>query len=202
MITAVLVAVAAALFGVGALTDDRRLVVAALVLSLAALVVTLVEEVRLRRRGYDAAAARPEPADEPDPEVVPEPVPVVEEQLRVGKRETGHGRVRVRSYVVETPVNEQVQLTEERVSIERRPVDRPVTGADAFQERSIEAETRGEEAVVSKEARVVEEIGLRKEAETRTETISDTVRHTEVEIEDDTTGGSTSTTRGGNDTLR
>ncbi len=135
-----------------------------------------------------------------------ETVPVIEEQLRVGKRETSHGRVRVRSYVRETPVNEQVQLTEEHVSIERRPVDRAVTGTDAFVERTIEAEERGEEAVVSKEARVVEEIGLRKEVETEQRTISDTVRHTEVEIEDErTTGGatgSTSTTRGGSDIIR
>ncbi len=135
-----------------------------------------------------------------------ETVPVIEEQLRVGKRETSHGRVRVRSYVRETPVNEQVQLTEEHVTIERRPVDRAVTGTDAFVERTIEAEERGEEAVVSKEARVVEEIGLRKEVETEQRTISDTVRHTEVEIEDErTTGGSTgstSTTRGGSDLIR
>ncbi len=138
-----------------------------------------------------------------------ETVPVVEEQLRVGKRETSHGRVRVRSYVRETPVNEQVQLTEEHVTIERRPVDRPLTaGSDAFVERTIEAEERGEEAVVSKEARVVEEIGLRKEVETEQRTISDTVRHTEVEIEDERATGSTTgstttgTTRGGGDIIR
>jgi len=125
-----------------------------------------------------------------------ESVPVVEEQLRVGKRETSHGRVRVRSYVRETPVSEQVQLTDEHVTIERRSVDRPVTGSDAFVERTIEAEERGEEAVVSKEARVVEEIGLRKEVETEQRTVSDTVRHTEVEIEDERTTGSASTTGG------
>ena len=115
-------------------------------------------------------------------------VPVVEEQLRVGKRDTSHGRVRVRSYLRETPVSEQVELTDERVEIERRPVDRPVSaGDDPFRERSIEAEEHGEEAVVSKEARVVEEIGLRRERDTHRETVSDTVRHTEVEVEDDRT---------------
>jgi hypothetical protein len=72
--------------------------------------------------------------------------------------------------------------------VERRPVDRPVQPGDAvFEERVIEASERSEEAVVTKEARVVEEIGLRKEADTRTETVRDTVRRQEVEVEDDRT---------------
>ena len=106
-----------------------------------------------------------------------EVIPVVEERLRVGKRDVSHGRVRIRSYVVETPVEEQVTLREERVAVERRPVDRALGDAEqAFQERTIEAEERREEAVVSKEARVKEELVVRKEAEQRTETVSDTVR--------------------------
>jgi stress response protein YsnF len=109
-----------------------------------------------------------------------------EERLVVGKRQAAGGRVRVRSYVVETPFEEQVTLQQERVHVERRPVDRPVQPGDAvFQERVIEASERSEEAVVTKEARVVEEIGLRKEADTRTETVRDTVRRQEVEVEDD-----------------
>ncbi len=109
-----------------------------------------------------------------------------EERLVVGKRQAAGGRVRVRSYVVETPFEEQVTLQQERVHVERRPVDRPVRPGDAvFQERVIEASERSEEAVVTKEARVVEEIGLRKEADTRTETVRDTVRRQEVEVEDD-----------------
>src|SRR5215212_2173597 len=50
-------------------------------------------------------------------------IPVAEERLNIGKRDVSHGRVRVRSYVVETPVTEQVDLREEHVEIERRPVD-------------------------------------------------------------------------------
>src|SRR5690242_17413137 len=92
-----------------------------------------------------------------------EKIELVEETLRVGKRAVGGGRVRVRSYVVETPVEEQVNLRQERVDIERRPVDRPVEPGDAvFQEKVIEASERGEEAVVDKQARVVEEVGIRK----------------------------------------
>jgi len=94
-----------------------------------------------------------------------EVIPVVEENLRVGKRDVSNGRVRVRSYMVETPVSEQVDLREERVHVERRPVDRAVSDADlAFQGRTIVAEERAEEAVVSKEARVKEEVVLRKDS--------------------------------------
>ncbi len=122
-----------------------------------------------------------------------ERIPIVEERLSIGKRETAHGRVRIRSYVVETPVQEQVALREEHVNIERRPVDRPVAaGDDAFRERTVEATESAEEAVVGKEARVTEEVVVRKRAEERTETVSDTVRRTEVEVEDER--GKTGTT--------
>lgn len=128
---------------------------------------------------------------------------VMEERLRVGKREVAAGAVRIRSYIVERPIEEKITLHEERVGIERHPVDRPASAADfaAFEERTIEARATSEEAVVSKEARVVEEIGLRKEVSDRVETIHDTVRKTEVEVEGDTAskagtlGGVTGTTK-------
>lgn len=111
-----------------------------------------------------------------------------EEQLVVGKREVGRGSVRVRSYVTERPVEEQVELRQERVTIERRAVDRALQAGDAaFQERTIEAVERGEEAVVSKTARVTEEIGIRKNVARETETVRDTVRKQEIEVEDQRT---------------
>jgi uncharacterized protein (TIGR02271 family) len=117
-----------------------------------------------------------------------EVVQAAEEELRVGKREVGRGGVRVRSYVTERPVEEQVELRQEHVTIERRPVDREITPGDhAFEERTIEAVERGEEAVVSKTARVTEEIGLRKDVERETETVRDTVRKQEIEVEDERT---------------
>jgi uncharacterized protein (TIGR02271 family) len=114
-----------------------------------------------------------------------ETIPVVAENLRVGKRDVNAGSVRVRTHVVEQPVREDVTLREENVAIERRTVDRPVSDIDrAFQDRTISAEEHHEEAVVAKDARVVEEIGIRKTATDRTETIADSVRKTEVEVED------------------
>jgi uncharacterized protein (TIGR02271 family) len=112
-------------------------------------------------------------------------VEAAEERLRVGKREVERGGVRVRSYVREIPVEEQVALREETVRVERRPVDREVTaGDDVFQEKVIEASERDEEAVVAKDVRVTEEVAIGKDVDTRTETVRDTVRKQEVEVED------------------
>ena len=113
-----------------------------------------------------------------------EAIPIVQERLVVGKREVERGGVRVRSYVVETPVSEQVALREETVSIERRPVDRALTGAeDAFRDRTVEMTETAEEAVVAKTATIKEELTIRKDVSQRTEEVNDTVRHTEVEVE-------------------
>jgi uncharacterized protein (TIGR02271 family) len=80
-------------------------------------------------------------------------------------------------------VQEQVTLRTEHVDVERRPVNQPLTGAlndDLLRERTIELTETSEEAVVAKEARVVEEVLVHKNVEQRTENIQDTVRHTEV----------------------
>ena len=117
-------------------------------------------------------------------------IQLAEETLRVGKRDVNHGRVRLRSYVVEKPVNESISLHSERVDVARRPVDRPLTAGDnLFAERTISAEEHDEEAVVSKEARVYEEVSLGTVAQDRTQEIKDTVRRTEVEVDDGRTGG-------------
>lgn len=112
-------------------------------------------------------------------------IPVVQEQLKVGKREVQRGGVRVFSRIVETPVNESIGLREEHVNVERHAVNQPISGADtsAFKEQSIEMRETAEEAVVEKSARVVEEVTINKEVTQREQKISDTVRHTEVEVE-------------------
>ena len=109
----------------------------------------------------------------------------VQENLEVGKREVEGGGVRVRSRIVERPVEESVRLREEHVRVDRQEVNRPVTDSDrgAFQERDIELTERSEVPVVNKEARVVEEIRISKEVDEHTETIRDTVRNTEVDID-------------------
>jgi uncharacterized protein (TIGR02271 family) len=126
-----------------------------------------------------------------------EVIPVAEERLTVGKRETNEGRVRVRSYVVETPVEEQVSLRREHVEVERRPATGRAATGDVFQERTIEAVEKSEVPVVAKEARVTEELVVKKHADERTETVRDTVRKTEVEIEDERHRQSRTGTSGG-----
>jgi uncharacterized protein (TIGR02271 family) len=114
-------------------------------------------------------------------------IPVVEEELEVGKRQVDLGSVRVVSRMVETPVNESVTLREEHASIERRPVDRPASEADLanFGGESIEVRETAEKAVVNKTARVVEEVSVGKTATERTEQVSDTVRKTVVDVQND-----------------
>jgi uncharacterized protein (TIGR02271 family) len=108
--------------------------------------------------------------------------PVVQESLEVGKRSVQTGGVRVYSRLTETPVSESVNLREEHANIERRPVDRPATAAD-LREGFVEIKETAEEAVVAKTARVVEEVVVGKEVSNRTETVTDTVRGTQVEVE-------------------
>ena len=111
-----------------------------------------------------------------------------EETLAVGKRAINRGTTRVRRYVVETPIEEQVTLREETVSIERRPVtDDRIVGAGDFSDKVIEMTETDEEAVVAKTARVREEVIVRKDSSERTETIRDTVRREDVEITKDGT---------------
>jgi stress response protein YsnF len=113
-------------------------------------------------------------------------VPVVEEQLNVGKREQRQGGVRVYSHMTEKPVAEQVTLGEEKVNVERRPVDRPVSGDDLRNvqgEKTIEVTETREVPVVAKEARVVEEVVVNKTAQERQETVRDSVRRTDVQVE-------------------
>ena len=113
-------------------------------------------------------------------------IPLVEEDLAVGKRTVDQGGVRVYRRVIEIPVEESINLREEHVVIERNAVDRPVTDADlALQgDQTFELTETVEEAVVRKTAHVVEEVVVGKTISERTEHIQDSVRHTEVEVEE------------------
>lgn len=111
-------------------------------------------------------------------------VPVVEEEIAVGKRSVETGGVRVERDVIEQPVNETLHLQEERVIVERYPVDRPAAEEDfrAFENQTVEIREIGEEPVIEKRARVIEEVVVGKETTQRTAHIADTVRRTDVRI--------------------
>jgi uncharacterized protein (TIGR02271 family) len=122
-----------------------------------------------------------------------EHIPIVEEELHVGKRTVSRGGARIRSYVEEVPVEESINLREEHVSVERRTVDQPLGAADLkdeslFRDRTIEMTETAEEAVVDKEARIKEELVVSKTATEHTEQVHDTVRHTEVDVDEGLTG--------------
>ncbi len=113
-------------------------------------------------------------------------LPVIEEQLNVGKQVVQRGGVRIHTTVSEKPVEASVNLREEHVTVDRRPVDRAVSDADfaAVKEGTFEVKTQAEVPVVSKDARVVEEVVVGKNVTERTETVTDTVKRTDVNVEE------------------
>jgi uncharacterized protein (TIGR02271 family) len=110
-------------------------------------------------------------------------IPVVEEELTIGKRQVRRGGVRIYTTVTETPVEESVTLREEHVEVTRRPANRDATASDlTASETPIEVTETAEEAVVSKQAKVVEEVVVNKTDTERIETVRDTVRRKDVDV--------------------
>jgi uncharacterized protein (TIGR02271 family) len=116
-------------------------------------------------------------------------IPVMEEELTATVRQQEAGAVRIEKDVVTEEQTLEVPVTEERIRVERRVVDRPATAADAgaFEETVIDVPLRSETVDVQKDARVTGEVVVGKEAVQRTERISDTVRREEVYVDEDAT---------------
>ena len=115
-----------------------------------------------------------------------ETVQEIEEELSVDKRKVASGGVRVTTSVSERPVEETVTLREEEVEVARRPADRklkPEEAEAALQDKTVEMLGTSEELEVSKEARVVGEVSLGKRVAEHEETVKDTVRRSQVEVE-------------------
>ena len=114
-----------------------------------------------------------------------ETLPVIAEEIAVEKREMKTGGVRATSKVTSTPVERDVSLRTENVDVERRKVDRPATpeDIDALGNRDVEVTAIAEEPIVTKTARVVEEVVVTKDVDTRNETIREDVRRTDVEVQ-------------------
>lgn len=112
-------------------------------------------------------------------------VPVVEEQLNVGKRQVELGEVQVNKTVSQEKVNVPVELRREEVQVREVDIpDRPVQPGEAtFQEGTIRVPLRGEEAVVSKQAVVTGEVDIKKDLVSDRQQVSDTVRKERVSID-------------------
>jgi stress response protein YsnF len=113
-------------------------------------------------------------------------IPVMEEQVAIGKRVVETGGVRIRSRIVEKPVEERLRLREEHIHVEHNKVNRVATEADLaqFKQSDVKITERAQVPVVAKEARVVEEIKISKEVDEHQETVHETARATEVEVEE------------------
>lgn len=111
---------------------------------------------------------------------------LAEEQVDIGKRQVNDGTVRLRRYTVEDEVSEDVSLYDQHAEVFRRAVDEPayLNNVD-WSDKTIEVEESHEVPVIEKTARVKEEVGLRGEETSRVETVKDSVRRQEVEVEHD-----------------
>ena len=109
---------------------------------------------------------------------------LAEEQLQVGKRMVETGMTRVRRFVTEKEVAADVTLHEEHAEVLRRAVTDPkYIGEIDWADATVEIRETAEQALVSKTARVVEEVGLRKIGSEHVETVHDKIRRQQVEIE-------------------
>lgn len=109
---------------------------------------------------------------------------LAEERLEVGKRLVSEGSTRVRRYTVTDRVSENVSLHEQHAEIFRRPVNEAGSPDQVdWSEKTVEVEETHEQPVVNKTAQIIEEVVLRKEASDRVETINDSVRRQEVDID-------------------
>ena len=113
-------------------------------------------------------------------------IPVIEEDIEVGKRKVATGGVRLRSRIIEKPIEENLRLREEHINVERNKVDRPATDAELenFKTGTVEVIEHKEIPEVQKTSTVVEEVSLAKKVDHRNETVRDSVKKTEVDVED------------------
>jgi uncharacterized protein (TIGR02271 family) len=112
-------------------------------------------------------------------------VPVREEELIAGKQQQEAGRVHLSKEVVEEQQTVSAPVTQEQVYVERVPVqgDAADLGPDAFTEQDVDVPVMGEQLVVGKQARVNEEVRLRKQAVTEEQQATGTVRKERVNVE-------------------
>ncbi len=111
-----------------------------------------------------------------------------EERLNVDKERVQTGEVNVSKHVVEDQQSIEVPVEREEVYVERRKVDHNASGTDAFVDEndSIHVPLSEEKVVVSKEDVVSEEIVVGKRKVRDTETVSETVRREEADIDEGT----------------
>jgi uncharacterized protein (TIGR02271 family) len=112
-------------------------------------------------------------------------VPLSEEEVKVGKKPVSAGEVNLQKKVSTEQVNVPVELKREDVVIERVPAhEMEPAGKEPFQEHRVEVPLSREEPVVEKETRVVGGVRVRKTEGTERETIQESVRREDVDIDE------------------
>jgi sporulation protein YlmC with PRC-barrel domain len=104
--------------------------------------------------------------------------------LQAGNSGVQSGRLRLRPQLREEDDSKNISLREEKLNIERIPVNREAGERD-LREQNIEMRERSEVPVVNKDKSIVEGASLRKDVNERDETIRDTGRNTEIDINRD-----------------
>lgn len=109
---------------------------------------------------------------------------LAEERLEVGKRLVSEGSTRVRRYTVTDEVSEDISLQEQHADIFRRAVNEPgAPNSIDWSEKTVEIAESHEQPVINKTAHVKEEVVVRKDITDRVETVKDSVRRQEVDID-------------------
>lgn len=138
------------------------------------------------RYGLDASTARAAspPAGTTRTEGREEVLRLAEEQLDIGKRQVETGKSRIRRFVVERPVESKISLHEEHCEVARRTVTDSTPARDIdWKDQTIEIVETDEQPVISKTTRVTEEVVIRRRGSDHVETVRDTVRRQQVEVE-------------------
>jgi len=114
----------------------------------------------------------------------PDVLRLAEEQLEVGKQMVETGRTRVRRFVTERDVAQDISLHDEHAEVIRKAISDPkYVGEIDWADGTIEVVETAEHALANKTARIVEEVGLKKIGADHVETIRDKLRRQQVEIE-------------------
>jgi uncharacterized protein (TIGR02271 family) len=108
-----------------------------------------------------------------------------EEELAAGTREREAGQLKVRKRVRTDRESIEVPTRHEEVSVERVPVEGEVSEAE-IGEDEVRVPVTEEEVVVSKKPVAKEEVRIRKDVVSGTETVEEDVRREEIEVEDET----------------
>jgi uncharacterized protein (TIGR02271 family) len=127
-------------------------------------------------------------------------VPLSQEEVKVGKRTVAAGEARVRKTVSTKQVNVPVELKREDAVIERMPAHKVgSSGKEAFQDERIEVPLSREVPVVEKETRVTGGVRVRKTEDVEQETIQESVRREDVDIDESGKASSSRKGRPGTD---